>query len=104
MKVPARYIPRLIEMKKKRPLSDVCSKLHRLAIAEHLAYDDIHAYSAPSECYDLVTRSTDKKAKAIIEASGFINAEILRGVLILRTSEKFAHFSTVARFLGERIL
>lgn len=94
-----RYIPKLIEAKMNKPLSDVCSKLHRLAMFESTAYEDIAAFHAPSECYRDVTRSLERQANQIIAESGFLHREVLAGVIAARTSVKWAHFSSISRFL-----
>jgi hypothetical protein len=96
-KVPfnPRFIPALIEKKKNKHLSGVCSALYALRRGEDSIAEDMRAFGAPSECYADAYRGYERRRQEIIEESGFLCEEVLRGVINLRVSHKWLYFSGI---------
>lgn len=86
-----RFIPALIQKKKCKPLSIVCSKLYKLQRETEYAMQEIEQFHAPSECASLVYRSAEKEIDKTIKESGFLCREVLMGVLKERISYKWIY-------------
>lgn len=81
-------------------LSAVCSDLTRIALGADASYEDLEAFSAPSECYGDVNRSICKEVRACLVKHHFHTTDILLAVLKERVSHKWWISSPLAYALG----
>jgi len=72
-------------------LSRLCSRIRRWQRSGYEAFEELHAFGAPSECGALVADSLDAELVHIFEDAGVAPVDFIRDV-IDRTSEKFFYF------------
>ena len=72
-------------------LSRLCSQVRRWQRSGCEAFEELSAFSAPSECGALVAQSLDDELAHIFESAGVAPLDFVREV-IDRTSEKFFYF------------
>ena len=72
-------------------LSRLCSQVRRWQRSGCEAFEELRAFSAPSECGTLVAQGLDDDLEQIFKDAGVTPAEFVREV-IERTSEKFLYF------------
>jgi hypothetical protein len=72
--------------------SRLCSALHREAVYLDGAADEIAAYGAPGECFDLIDKSYASTVVDMLNDEGY-TPETFDEELRKRTSEHCAHFN-----------
>ena len=72
--------------------SRLCSALHREAVTLDGADEEIRAYGAPSECYDLVESTYASTVVDMLNEAGY-TPDSFDDELRKRTSDHVAHFN-----------
>lgn len=86
----------LVVSLKNKPLTHVCSELMALCRSENINDELDFTYG---EFAGLIHAAFQSEADEIIKRHGFVNSEVLRDVIRLRTTDKWAHFAPFSAYL-----
>ena len=95
--IPAytRYFHRLVSAKAatRHDLSTIVSQLRDIDRTFTLNQEEIDMMHAPSECHDLMWRTTEAEVREFARSHGFGTVRIMVAVITSRTSPKWVYFN-----------